>query len=123
VTQPSVIQLENRSSTLTVGTPGRPGTGIQITNIGLQQGLDIWFQVRRSLKAKEPNTCDLRIRNLSNASRKALESATTGTVSAITSAPSPPSRSSCKPAMSAARASSSPASSGAPRPRPTGPTP
>ncbi len=88
MTQPSVIQLENRSCTLIVGNPGRPGTGIQISNIGLQQGLDIWFQVRRSLKAKEPNTCDLRIRNLSNASRKALESATTGTVTAITNAPS-----------------------------------
>jgi hypothetical protein len=44
----------NRSSTVTVGTT-------QIQNIGQQRGLRVAFNVKRSLKAKEPNTCDLKI--------------------------------------------------------------
>lgn len=67
------IQLLSRSCTVTVGT-------VQIKNIGQQQGLDVWFAVRRSLRAKEPNTCDLRLYNLSDASRKAI---------AASSSPSP----------------------------------
>lgn len=56
----------NRSSTITVGT-------VQVANIGQQRGLDLSFTVKRTLKAGEPNTCDLKIYNLSAASRKALE--------------------------------------------------
>jgi hypothetical protein len=67
VVQPA-IQLENRSSTITVGT-------VSISNVGQQIGLDIWFSVRRSLRPKEPNTCDLKLYNLSDASRKAIEAA------------------------------------------------
>jgi len=66
MTQPAVSLL-NRACTVTVGT-------IQITDFGLQTGLDVWFQVRRSLRPQEPNTCDLRLYNLSDASRKAIES-------------------------------------------------
>lgn len=59
-------KLFSRASRVTVGT-------VEISNIGQQQGLDVWFQVRRSLKAKEPNTCDLKIWNLSDTSRKSIE--------------------------------------------------
>lgn len=58
--------LYNRASRVTVGT-------VQVSNIGQQTGLDVWFQVRRSLKAKEPNTCDLKLWNLSDSSRKSIE--------------------------------------------------
>ena len=57
-----------RSSTITVGN-------IQIANIGLTTGLDVEFSVKRSLKANEPNTCDLKIYNLSDASRKSIAQA------------------------------------------------
>lgn len=66
--QPSPIRLFDRSATITVGT-------VQIDNVGQQIGLDIWASVRRSLRPKESNTCDLRIWNLSEDSRKAIESA------------------------------------------------
>lgn len=66
--QPSPINLANRSATITVGP-------VQIANIGQQIGLDVWASCRRSLRANEPNTCDLRIWNLSDASRKAIEAA------------------------------------------------
>lgn len=89
---PSPIQLENRSCTITVGTVGptgqSTGRGIQVNDIGLQQGLDVWFEVKRSLKQGTPNTCDLRLYNLSDATRKSLEAATTGTTTPIQSAPS-----------------------------------
>lgn len=62
----SSVKLLNRSCTVTVGT-------VQIQNVGAQIGLDVWFSIRRSLKAKEPNTCDLRLYNLSDGSRKAIE--------------------------------------------------
>lgn len=67
MTQPA-ISLFSRSSTVTVGP-------VQIQSIGQQLGLDVWFHVRRSLKPNEPNTCDLRLFNLSEDSRKAIESA------------------------------------------------
>jgi hypothetical protein len=63
---PESIQLLNRSCVVTVGS-------VQISNIGQQLGLDVWFQVKRSLKPKSPNTCDLRLMNLSDATRKAIE--------------------------------------------------
>ena len=66
--QPSPIRLFDRSATITVGT-------VQIDNVGQQIGLDIWASVRRSLRPKESNTCDLRIWSLSEDSRKAIESA------------------------------------------------
>lgn len=61
--------LYSRSSTVTVGT-------IQIVNIGQNIGLDVWFDVKRTLKPNEPNTCDLRIYNLADSSLKAIASAT-----------------------------------------------
>ena len=73
----AAVALENRSSTVTVGT-------VRIENIGQQIGLDVWFQVKRSLKPKEPNTCDLRLYNLSPAQRLAVQNSTTGSVAAIT---------------------------------------
>lgn len=45
----------------------------EISNIGQQIGLDVWFQIKRSLRPKEPNTGDLRLYNLSDAHRKAIE--------------------------------------------------
>ena len=60
--------LINRASTITVGP-------VQIVNIGQSVGLSCWFKVRRSLKAKEPNTCDLRIWNLSPETLQALAQA------------------------------------------------
>lgn len=60
--------LFSRSSTVTVGTK-------EIQNIGQQIGLDVWFQVKRSLKPGEPNTCDLKIWNLSDSSLKELSQA------------------------------------------------
>lgn len=61
-------QLLNRSCVVTVGTT-------QVSNIGQQLGLHTWFSVRRSLKAGEPNTADLRIWGLSDATRKAIDAA------------------------------------------------
>lgn len=66
--QPSPFSPFDRSATITVGP-------VQIANIGQQVGLDVWASCRRSLRPKEPNTCDLRIYNLSDASRKAIEAA------------------------------------------------
>jgi len=65
---PQGFQAFKRSSVVTVGNT-------QISNVGAQRGLDVEFNVRRTLKALEPNTCDLRIWNLSAASRKAIEQA------------------------------------------------
>lgn len=62
------FKLYNRSCVVTVGT-------VQVQRIGLQQGIDVWFHVRRSLKPKEPNTCDLKIWNLSDSDRKSIEQA------------------------------------------------
>jgi hypothetical protein len=62
------IQLFERSCTVTVGTT-------QIANVGQKTSLHVWFQVRRSLKPRDPNTCDLRIWNLSDTTRKAIEQA------------------------------------------------
>jgi hypothetical protein len=73
VTQPIPVQLFSRSSVVTVGS-------IEISNIGQQTGLDVWFQVRRSLKPGEPNSADLRIFNLSDDSRKAIEQSANGFV-------------------------------------------
>jgi hypothetical protein len=58
----------DRSSTVTIGST-------QIANIGRQRGLDVGFSVKRTLKAKEANTCDLKVWGLSEASRKAIEQA------------------------------------------------
>lgn len=60
------VALWNRASRITVGT-------VEVENIGRQQGLDVWFQVRRSLKLGEPNTCDLKVWDLSDDSRYAIE--------------------------------------------------
>lgn len=65
---PQGYQAFQRASVVTVGNT-------QIANVGGQRGLDVEFTVRRTLKALEPNTCDLRIWNLSAASRKAIEQA------------------------------------------------
>ena len=51
----------NRSSIVTVGP-------VQVQNIGQQLGLDVSFNIKKTLKAKEANTCDLKIWNLSQAS-------------------------------------------------------
>lgn len=76
------VALWSRASRVTVGT-------VEITNIGQQQGLDVWFQVRRTLKAGEPNTADLKIYNLSDSSRKAIEQSSQ-TSPSVTSAPGAP---------------------------------
>ncbi len=63
------VPVFSRSSTVTVGT-------VQIANIGAARGLDVIFQVKRSLKPKEPNTCDLKIYNLGADSLAAIAQAT-----------------------------------------------
>ena len=63
---PTVFALWNRASVVTVGT-------VQISNIGQQEGLGAWFEVKRSLKPNTPNTCDLRLYNLSDAHRQTIE--------------------------------------------------
>ena len=82
VFNPASIQLFSRSSVITVGT-------IQVSNIGQSIGLDAWFQVRRSLKANEPNTCDLRLYNLAPSTLSALAAATQ-TVPSPANAPGSP---------------------------------
>jgi hypothetical protein len=59
----------NRSSTVTVGTK-------QITNVGQERGLRVSFNVKRTLKAKEPNTANLKIWNLAPSSLAALATST-----------------------------------------------
>jgi hypothetical protein len=61
----SPILLFNRACVVTVGT-------VQVSNIGLGIGLDVWFHIKRSLKPKEPNTCDLRLYNLAPSTRDAI---------------------------------------------------
>ena len=63
---PLGFTLENRSVTVTVGN-------VQVVNVGQQVGLDVWFQIKRDLKAKVPNTCDLRLYNLSQSTRQSIE--------------------------------------------------
>jgi hypothetical protein len=62
--------LYSRASRITVGSGPN---AVQVSNIGQQRGLDVWFSIRRSLKPKEPNTCDLKIWNLADDTRKRLE--------------------------------------------------
>jgi hypothetical protein len=50
--------------------------GVQITYIGGMTGLDLWFQIKRSLKPKEPSTCDLKIWNLADSTRQAINAFT-----------------------------------------------
>jgi len=72
VTQPSSlptsVSLFNRSCTVQIGP-------VSVSNIGQQAGLDVWFNVRKSLKPKTPNTADIRLYNLSDSTRKAIEQA------------------------------------------------
>ncbi len=63
---PSPIQLLQRSCVVTVGS-------VQVSNIGQQMGLDVWFSVKKSLKPRTPQSCDLRLYNLSDSTRKAIE--------------------------------------------------
>ena len=65
---PQAFQAFNRSATVTVGN-------LVLQSIGQQTGLDFSFTVKRSLKALEPNTCDLKIWNLSNGSRQQMQQA------------------------------------------------
>ncbi len=81
-TQASVLLL-GRSCTVTVGT-------VKVANIGKASGLDVWFSVRRSLRPKESNTCDLRLYGLSDKTRKAIE-ASSQPSTAVQSAPGVPS--------------------------------
>src|ERR1017187_9574061 len=71
------LNLVDRACTITVGRDS-------ISHVGQKTGLDVWFQVKRSLKPNEPNTCDVRLTNLSADLRNAIASTTTGTVAAIT---------------------------------------
>jgi hypothetical protein len=66
------IPVFDRSSTVIVGP-------IQIQNVGSTQGLDVSFRIKRGLKAKERNTCDLKIWNLSQNSLAQLASSAQAT--------------------------------------------
>lgn len=63
-----------RYCVVTVGT-------IQIRNVGMERGLDVEFEIKTSTTGKEPNTCDLKIYNLSPASRQAIAQASEITTS------------------------------------------
>ena len=65
---PQAFQAFNRSATVTVGN-------LVLQSIGQQTGLDFSFTVKRSLEALEPNTCDLKIWNLSEGSRQQMQQA------------------------------------------------
>lgn len=73
------FQAFNRSSTVTVGTT-------QVRNVGRQRGLDVEFTIKTSLKPNQPNTCDLKIWDLTADTRKALEQSSQTTKS-IAAAP------------------------------------
>jgi hypothetical protein len=60
------VQLFSRQASLTVGT-------VELDLIGQQLNLDFWFQVKRSLKPGEPNTCDVRMYNIADTTRKQIE--------------------------------------------------
>jgi hypothetical protein len=77
---PDPFKLFSRSCTITVGT-------VQIQNVGLTTGLDVWFKVKRTLQAKEPSTADLKIWNLSDATRAVIESYTQSGVASPAAAP------------------------------------
>lgn len=77
---PTVL-LYSRSSRVTVGT-------IQIANIGRQIGLDVWFRIKRTLKKGDPNTCDVKVWNLSDSSRAAIDSSSAFAPS-VTQPPAP----------------------------------
>ena len=59
-------ELYDRASVLVVGNT-------RIQNIGQQVGINIWFEVRRNLKPKEPNTLDLKLYNLKDDTRESIE--------------------------------------------------
>ena len=70
MTQAVSAVLFGRFARITVGQ-------IQTTWSGATGGgLDLWFQAKRNLKPKEPNTCNLKLWNLAPASRQAIESYT-----------------------------------------------
>lgn len=70
---PAPFSLFLRSCVVTVGT-------IQVSNVGLQSGLDIWFKIKRTLKPGESSTCDLKLTNLADATRQTIESYTKASV-------------------------------------------
>jgi len=66
--------LLQKACTVVIGQPLVPGQGVSITNqsIGLPSALDVWFSVKRNLKAKTPNACDLRLYNMTAATRASI---------------------------------------------------
>lgn len=66
MTTPTPFATFSRSATITVGTR-------QIKNVGQKTGLRCRFEVKATLKASEPNTCDLKIWNLSADTRSEVE--------------------------------------------------
>jgi hypothetical protein len=75
------FQLFNRACVVTVGTT-------QIKNVGSQRGLDVEFEVRTNLDPKSPNTCDLKIWNLTGDTRKAIEQASQSLKEIVKASPS-----------------------------------
>ena len=63
----SGLSLFEKACTVTIGS-------VQVSNIGLAQGLDVWFSVKRSIRADQPNHADLRLYNLTAATRQAIAS-------------------------------------------------
>lgn len=61
------IQLFEKSCTITIGS-------VQVTNIGLNRGLDVWFNVKRSIQKGKTNVADLRLFNLTATTRQAIAS-------------------------------------------------
>lgn len=71
-------KLFGRALKLNIGVPNDPLLNTEVTfndanSTGMDvSGFDVEFSVERSLKSEEPNTCDIRVYNLSETSRKAM---------------------------------------------------
>ena len=63
----SGLQLFEKACTVTIGS-------VQVNNIGLQRGLDVWFNVKRSIQKGRTNVADIRLYNMTAATRQAIAS-------------------------------------------------
>lgn len=76
------VTLFGRACRITAGN-------VAVERIGQELGLDVWFQVRRSLKPGDPNTADLKLYNLSRDTLQSLAKSSQK-IPAIAQAPGAP---------------------------------
>ena len=63
----SGVNLFEKAASITIGS-------VQVRDFGLQQGLDVWFDIKRSIQKGQVNVADLRLYNMTAATRQAIAS-------------------------------------------------